>query len=250
MTFDSDFDAIAGVTNVDPTTQAATYLINDDGGGDLEPLLDLTISEAGTLALFVAGVNGQEGCYQYKVEITAPTDAPTPTGGESLTGTVTEESVGTPISGATITILDGANAGDTTSTSANGAYRFDRLSSGNANVSAEASGYLQRRRGTFIGGVTTLNFTLPRATAWSRTGQGNTVFDMPTYISRVQIVGTYSGYCQNFVVYIADRLIVNEILGTCSIAIGPRYDGVHTTSGGVVETRISSGVSWSFTEVR
>ncbi len=172
MTFDSDFDAIAGVTNVDPTTQAATYLINDNGGGNLEPLLDLTVSEAGTLALFVAGFNGQGGCYQYKVEITAPTDAPTPTSGESLTGTVTEEGAGTPISGATITILDGANAGGMTSTSANGTYRFDGLSSGNANLSAEASGYLERRSGTFIDGVTTLNFTLPRATAETESGIG------------------------------------------------------------------------------
>lgn len=73
---------------------------------------------------------------------------------------------------------------------------------------------------------------------------------MPTYISRVQIVGTYGGRCQNFIVRIAGRLIVNEILGTCSIAIGPRYEGVHLTRGGVVEVTNASGVSWAFTEVR
>ena len=102
VTFDSDFDPIAGITNVDLEAQSATYLIDDDGGGNLEPLLSFTASHAGTLALFVAGVNGRAGCYQYKVEITAPTGSTT---GVSLTGVVTESGAGTFVRGATITIF-------------------------------------------------------------------------------------------------------------------------------------------------
>ena len=49
---------------------------------------------------------------------------------------------------------------------------------------------------------------------------------------------------------IGGRLVVNEILGTCSVAIGPRYEGVHLVSGNTLVTEISTGVSWSVTEAR
>jgi Big-like domain-containing protein len=85
---------------------------------------------------------------------------------------------------------------------------------------------------------------------WSQSGQGDTVFQMPTFVRQVRIIGTYGGRCQNFVAKIAGRIAVNEILGTCSVAIGPKYEGVQLTSGGTVQTEISSGVSWSFAQVR
>lgn len=85
---------------------------------------------------------------------------------------------------------------------------------------------------------------------FSRSGSGDTVFDMPTYIRRVRIQGNFGGRCQNFAVKIGGDLLVNEILGTCSIAIGRSYDGTHTTTGGVVEITISSGVNWTISEVR
>jgi hypothetical protein len=44
--------------------------------------------------------------------------------------------------------------------------------------------------------------------------------------------------------------VVNEILGSCSIGIGRRYEGVHLTGGGVVEVKSSSGINWTFTEER
>jgi hypothetical protein len=85
---------------------------------------------------------------------------------------------------------------------------------------------------------------------WSKSGKGDTVFDMPTYISRVHITGTYTGYSQNFIVHIGTQHAVNVILGTSQYADGTTYDGTVLTSGGVVEIVSSSGVSWSFTEVR
>ena len=82
-----------------------------------------------------------------------------------------------------------------------------------------------------------------------RSGSGDTVFDMPLDVARIHIVGTYTGFSSNFIVKIGGRLIVNELLGT---AWGQtRYDGTLLTGGGgVVSITNSSGVSWSFEEVR
>lgn len=76
---------------------------------------------------------------------------------------------------------------------------------------------------------------------------GDNVFDMPTYVSRVRIIGTYTGYSSNFIVWVGEDLLVNELLGT---GWGTTtYDGTLLTTGGVVQITNSSGVSWSFTEV-
>ena len=82
---------------------------------------------------------------------------------------------------------------------------------------------------------------------WSRSGVGDNVFDMPTYISRVKITGSYTGNSSNFIVYIGGDLIVNELLGT--VWGQTSFSGTYLTTGGVVEIKYSSGVSWSFTEV-
>jgi len=87
-----------------------------------------------------------------------------------------------------------------------------------------------------------------RTPLFTRSGIGDTVFDMPTTVRRVHIVGTYTGEGQNFIVWIGNDLLVNEILGTR----WPQtvYDGTHVTTGGVVQVKSSTGVAWSFTEVR
>ena len=83
---------------------------------------------------------------------------------------------------------------------------------------------------------------------WERAGVGNTVFDMPTSISRVRIVGVYRSNSSNFIVRVGGRLVVNELLGR---SWGQeRYEGVHQVTGGVTEITNSSGVEWSVTEVR
>jgi PKD repeat protein len=92
-----------------------------------------------------------------------PTPAPTPTPPAStaaaLSGTVSNTS-GQRIGGARITVLDGPNSGQSVETNGNGEYRFDSLTIANANFSANASGYLEDRRGVRIDGTSTLNFTL------------------------------------------------------------------------------------------
>jgi hypothetical protein len=86
---------------------------------------------------------------------------------------------------------------------------------------------------------------------WSNTGTGDMVFDMPADVARVHVTATYIGYSSNFVVWIGGTrtLLVNELIGT---GWGTTtYDGVLLTGGGgVVSITNSSGVAWSFTEVR
>jgi hypothetical protein len=64
------------------------------------------------------------------------------------------------LSGAIISILDGANAGRSVTSNSSGEYRFENLTQGNANVSASANGYFEARGGLFVNGTNTLNFTL------------------------------------------------------------------------------------------
>lgn len=86
----------------------------------------------------------------------------------------------------------------------------------------------------------------PPCQLWTRSGQGNTVFDMPTYIRRVHIHGVWNGRdTSNFIVRIGGRLVVNEILRSSIV-----YDGVHLTTGGVVEIVSSNSIAWTFTEVQ
>jgi hypothetical protein len=86
----------------------------------------------------------------------APTPAPTTA---SLTGTVSS-TTGQRIGGARITVLDGSNAGQSVDANGNGEYRFDSLTIAGTNLSANASGYVEDRRGVFVNGTNTLNFTL------------------------------------------------------------------------------------------
>ena len=77
ITFSSDFDPVAAVTNTQLGVEApdrvarATYYADDDTGGNLEPLINFTTNFAGTLVLHVSKYSSdrQAGCYFYKVEI-------------------------------------------------------------------------------------------------------------------------------------------------------------------------------------
>ena len=90
--------------------------------------------------------------------IPTPTPTPEPTAA-SLSGTVSDTGGGR-IGGATVTVLDGTNAGQSAQANSNGEYQFASLPVANANLVATASGYIEDRRGTFVNGSNTLNFTL------------------------------------------------------------------------------------------
>jgi hypothetical protein len=174
-----------------------------------------------------------------------PTPPPAPTL-VSLTGTVSALTGGG-IVGATVRIGDGANAGRTTQTTAGGSYRFDNLTASDANISASAAGYEEKAGGVYINGTNALNFTL-RPPTWVQSGSGNTVFDMPRYVTRVHIRGVWNGSgTSNFIVHVGGRGVVNEILRNAS---NRTYEGIHAVTGGMTEIVNSSAIAWSFTEVR
>ena len=80
VTFSSDFDPVASVTNTQLGSDApdrvarSSYWADDDGGGNLEPSLNFTTSFSGTLVLHVSKYSAERnaGCYFYKVEIVTP----------------------------------------------------------------------------------------------------------------------------------------------------------------------------------
>ena len=79
----------------------------------------------------------------------------------SLAGVVTSDA-GERLSGVTLRVLDGANAGRTVTT-VNGDYRFDNLAVGNANLSATGGGFSELVKSVFVNGANPLSFTLVKA---------------------------------------------------------------------------------------
>src|SRR5918993_2224823 len=77
ITFSSDFDPVASATITQLGGEApdrvarSSYWADDDGGGNLEPLLNFTTPYNGTIVLHVSKYSAerQSGCYFYKVEI-------------------------------------------------------------------------------------------------------------------------------------------------------------------------------------
>lgn len=189
---------------------------------------------------------------------TQPTPTPTPTPVTPaptlsiITGTVSSAASG-PLGDATVRVIDGPNAGMTAPTDGSGRYTLSGLTFSGFTITASAPGHIPVSRGGILQpGVTTntANFTLLPEAAFSRSGTGDTVFNVPTYITRIRVQANYGGSCQNFVIRIARRLVVNEILGSCSVASGRAFDGTYTTNGGVAEVTNSTGVNWAVSEVR
>lgn len=83
----------------------------------------------------------------------------------------------------------------------------------------------------------------------SATGD-NVLTGMPSYVTRVRVIGTYTARSSNFIMRVNNRLIVNELIGTTWGTT--RYEGVLNLPAGAgdIEVTNSSGVAWSITEVR
>lgn len=196
----------------------------------------------------LAGCNGDSP--------TAPT-TPTPPANQP-TGPVTynvavrvaDAVSGNGIAAAQVVVLDGQFAGSTHTVSDSGTITLTG-GEGNMNLEATHTGYRSARGGVGSCGSTgctaALDFALRRGTPWRRQGTGANVFDMPTDLRRVRIQATYNGGGENFVVWVGNDLVVNTILGTRWPST--TYNGVHLVEGGVVEVRLSEGVSWSITQV-
>ena len=158
----------------------------------------------------------------------------------TVAGVVSDALTRQPIGGATVSTLSAPNA----VTDGNGYYSMAGVLAGLVSLAVTAPRY----NGTIISGISVNGDTrrdVTLAPFWTRSGKGNTVFDMPATVMRVRIHGTWDRTSNsNFIVRVAGRLVLNEILRETIT-----YDGVHLLpGGGVTEIISSSAISWVFSQ--
>jgi len=175
----------------------------------------------------------------------------------SLAGSVTAQD-GASLAGATVRVVDGVNAGKSTTTNNEGAYRFDDLTAGIGTVTAAADSYDSVTTSRHIDGSAPLNFTLRSSAPWSTVGIGSAVFDMPSYVTRVHIVGVNTGVASDFIVRVGACTIVDDRLGVGQFRTVSDGTYLVTEAGNpppppptrLVKIAGSRGLSWSLTEDR
>lgn len=117
IAFDSDIDPIAGLMLMDAAGEQGRFLVDDDSGGDLDPLLALTAPMGGTIGLYVASYTGAAGCYHYQVQIEGGTEPVTASQfNGSWSGTFSGQSSGTlafSVTNGTITVTQPAQGDGT-----------------------------------------------------------------------------------------------------------------------------------------
>lgn len=196
---------------------------------------------------------------------TTPTPTPTPAPTATtftLSGHVTSSANGAAISGARVAVADGPNAGRSTTTDGSGAYSLTSLTQSGFTVGFSATNFNSVSKPANLITNLTLDAQLDPTPLFTQSGVGNNVFSVPSTVSRMRITGTYTGFSSNFVVWVGPQGVAcgNVLNGSCSLLvndlIGTGYgkttsDGVYQMPGTTqVNILLSSGVSWTFTEVR
>lgn len=191
-------------------------------------------------------VNGDQTSGSNRIGVTGRGD-----GLVSLTGVVSSTANNAGIPSATVRILDCGQVGRTATTDGFGNYRIDGLTPNGCNISASATGYETQILGVGINGQNTLNFRL-QPPPFTRSGVGDNVFQLPGNVTRVRVDATYGGSCQNFVVRANNSLLINIIIGTCSVAdTRSPFTGTYIVPAAATISIVSStGINWTFTEVR
>lgn len=167
----------------------------------------------------------------------------------TVVGVVTDANTRAPVGGVTVSAVKNdatVQPYARTTTDGNGFYSIVVPSATSISLSFLKDGYNFQSSGVTFTGDSRRDIAL--APFWSLSGVGNTVFDMPRNVTRVRVTGRYTSNSSNFIIRVAGRLLVNELLGTGWQST--TYEGTHLTSGGVVEIVSSSGVSWTFTQVQ
>ena len=177
------------------------------------------------------------GCRFFDTQ-TGPSPDQNPTPPVSLSGVVRATGGSAPVKGATVQILDGANKGLVRTTDVKGAYKFDNIAAGNANVSATAPQFPEVIAGVHIDPGSTLDFSL-EPPPWKVKGNGSDALEVPAWITRVRIDAEFegatgsgtTGRCEGINVRFANSNVLSANLGTCANGVR-RYQGVHLMSGG------------------
>jgi hypothetical protein len=190
------------------------------------------------------------GCRFFETQTGPSADTPAAV---TLSGVVRAAGSTAGVKGASVQILDGPNKGLVMTTDTKGAYKFENLAAGNANVSASAPDMPEAIAGVHIDAGSTLDFQL-EPPPWSARGSGSDVFEVPAWVSRVRITGEVpAGRCDSLTIRLGTSQILNTALGTCGTVVGiRRYEGVHLmTGGGMAEIFVPSlSVSWTIEWLR
>lgn len=171
-----------------------------------------------------------------------PTPPPPVIQNINVLGVVTDSNTGRPIGGARVRATSGSSSGSAT-TDGNGFYQVNGLIAGQVTLNFEADRYNGRQERPTFATAGDHRFDTNIAPFFRRTGRGNNVFDLPSYVQRIRIRGVWDRRdTSNFIVRIGGRSILNEILRSTIT-----YDGVHATpGGGVVEIISSTNIDWEF----
>lgn len=94
-------------------------------------------------------------------------------------------------------------------------------------------------------------------TGFCKSGEGLTTFELPAGITQVRITATATeSSCRQFLVYVAQRMVVSAILGTCPFASSRTYDNTHAILGPRIDIRGSNEndpgqpIRWMIEEAR
>ena len=104
---------------------------------------------------------------------------------------------------------------------------------------------------------------LPAPKAWSISGIGPRLFDVPERVTRVRVRASYGGRHRHFVLWCGSpdargSLLADVYLGTAPQAVGTRYDEEHsarrvygpsTLSCGQFHVEYGDGVRWTVSEI-
>jgi hypothetical protein len=91
---------------------------------------------------------------------------------------------------------------------------------------------------------------------FERAGAGATTFDLPATVGHVRVeIRSTQNSCHYFEVFIAQRLMVSDILGDCRAASGMSYTATYDVIGSRVDLRGSQDwntvpYAWTVKEVR
>jgi hypothetical protein len=156
----------------------------------------------------------------------------------SLSGVVRATGSSAPVKGAEVRILDGANKGLVMTTDVKGAYKFDNIAAGDANVSATKPQFPEVIAGVHINPGSTLDFSM-EPPPWSVKGNGSDALEVPAWVTRVRVDAEFegatgsgaTGKCEALNVRFANASVLNANIGTCANGVR-HYQGVHLMSGG------------------
>jgi hypothetical protein len=140
------------------------------------------------------------GCSGGAATPTSPTTPAVPT--FQLTGRITDASAGIPVAGVAVSVADGANAGRTASTGADGRYTLSEMVAGSFTLKTKRDGYDDFAQAVSISNYATIDVRLipgrSLSSAWSTgqfyaNGDGQRIGARLTTISVSQGGGTLSG---------------------------------------------------------